>query len=142
MAGTADEARSFEEEPTPGEALPRAARRPQRAPVRVEDVRVYPDLHTPDWGVVCASIALPDLIPSDVVVEYTLEDEKGGPVGIANRRMWSEHAHERGRFMFVARMSPPEMKSARRINVCVTLNGTRTAPLKPEPVRTTLPLED
>lgn len=107
---------------------------------RIDDV----SLHTPavpgNRRVICAAITLPRALPADVVVEVTLEDAAGRPVnGQPRRRMWSEHACDHDRFIFVARVEERDIASARRLTVTVSpgrLHGQDTS----SPVGATVPV--
>lgn len=118
--------------------------RPPPLELRVDDVFVHHSPESPGPGVVVATIEIPELLPGEVVVELTLLDDAGRPLDGAGRRMWSEHAYEQGagqaRWMFVARVSAPELASAQQAVVTVRASGAGTEMSAAVITRSVMPL--
>lgn len=107
--------------------------------VRVEDVCIHESASASEPRAICATVRLPNMLPTEVVVELALHDCHGRPIGPAEaRRMWSEQAYDPGRFMFVVRVSPDDLEQTVQATVTVHAGRSRT---RRSPVRATIPID-
>lgn len=114
---------------------------PFSSTVRIEDVCVHPSKIASEPRAVCAAVCLPNLLPTDVVVELSLDDASGTPIGVgSHRRMWSEQAYDFDRFMFVVRVRPDDLAAAAHATVTVRPRHPEATDPRATSIHVTIPL--